>query len=160
MLRIPEGSLCKRSCTGCPIHLNFVMFIISQLRMWLERWKGLSCPRSDSEAEACGLGGEGEGPPDPSGPDPRGSTVGILPHGQRRRKRANPPTPHPNHWPRDPPIRGFSFPHKRFQAKCLAVLEYMTPCQSATKLIMSSLRSRGFGISRRGEGTLLLQRDK
>lgn len=35
MLRIPEGSFCKRSYTGCPINLNFVVFIILQLLMWV-----------------------------------------------------------------------------------------------------------------------------
>lgn len=41
MLRIPEGSLRNRSYAGCPINLNFVMFIILQLLMWvmLERFK-------------------------------------------------------------------------------------------------------------------------
>lgn len=35
MLRIPEGSCSKRSYTGCSINLNFVMFIILQLLMWV-----------------------------------------------------------------------------------------------------------------------------
>lgn len=35
MLRIPEGSRSKRSYTGCSINLNFVMFIILQLLMWM-----------------------------------------------------------------------------------------------------------------------------
>lgn len=35
MLGIPEGSLRKRSYTGCPINLNFVVFIILQLLMWV-----------------------------------------------------------------------------------------------------------------------------
>lgn len=61
MLSIPEGSFCKRSYAGCSIHLNFVMFIISQLLMWATLGRFKLPPIRCGNGSMC-AGGQRRGP--------------------------------------------------------------------------------------------------
>lgn len=153
MLGIPEGSLRKRSYTGCPINLNFVVFIILQLLMWVTVGRFKLPVIRFSNGSLC-LWWQRRRPAWLSGP------AGLGVHGghsvQTFSGRGNQLSPE---WQQNPTVLGFSFNNKRFQAKGLAVLEYMTSCQSTARHVTSSLRSWGFGIYIVGK-RLFCSRDK
>lgn len=129
MLGIPESSLHKRSYTGCPVNLNFVMLIILQWLIWVTGGRS-KLPVAEQKASlALGLAWE--------------CVEGVLCHVQWKEKPAQPWLTTKSHKSR------FLLWQQMLSSKmlcCLGGHEDMTSCQFIVKHAISSLRSWGFGI--------------